>query len=492
MSVRARLTFWYTTMLGVPLVALAVVSYLALNRALLHRTDNFLTEALATFATELVHEGTEMPTGALAIRAAISEMQFEEMQVLVFDSASNFIATGERVRGPLGLAVSHERAAPVDIRVLTDSLRTYRTEPQPHFEMGSGNNAYRVQATPISLYGVAYRVVGAYPLLGIKATMSEIQVLYLVAIPILLLVAAGGGYQLAKRSLAPVSTMRARALGIGATNLHERLPVDSPNDELGDLAKVVNGLLARLEQAFVHQRQFMADASHELRTPVAILRTEVEVTLSREHRDEQDYRQSLVVMSDAAQRLTRIVEDLFLLSRADSGHLTPRFEPLYLEEVVQTAERAERGMATRRGLRLELVSVVPAPFEGDADLLGRLLLNLLDNAIKFSKPNGVVQVSLAEVNGFYEIAVTDDGPGIPAEARDRIFDRFFRVDVARSHEGGSGTGGAGLGLSIARWVAESHGGTIQLAESRAGRTRFLVKLPVDPGLTHLGELDAAS
>jgi len=221
----------------------------------------------------------------------------------------------------------------------------------------------------------------------------------------------------------------------------------------------------------------MADASHELRTPAAILRTESDVTLSRTHRSEAEYRASATIMSDAAKRLSRIVDDLFLLARADSGHLAKRDESIYLEELVHDVARAVRPVADQRSVRVELRDVVEAPFHGDSDLLGRLLLNLLDNAIKHSPEGGAVEIGMARNNGRYEIAVVDAGAGIPPEARDRIFERFFRLDSAQSASGKSGASGAGLGLAIARRIAEMHGGQLELAESRPGRTELRLTLP---------------
>jgi heavy metal sensor kinase len=299
---------------------------------------------------------------------------------------------------------------------------------------------------------------------------------FLVVIPLLILCAATGGYFLAGRSLAPVSAMTARAAAISATNLHERLPIGG-GDELVGLARVVNDLLERLEVAFEQQRRFMADASHELRTPTAILRTEADVTLSRDHRTEDEYRDSMTVIQDAARRLTRIVEDLFLLARADSGNLVARHEPLYLDEIVDDTVRGVRQVAERRDVRISIRHTIEAPLDGDADLLGRLLLNLLDNAIKHSPEGGTVDVGMSRTDGRYEIAVIDAGAGIPAEARDRVFERFFRVDAARSRGDATTTGGAGLGLAIARRIAELHGGGLDLIDSRPGRTEFRLTLP---------------
>jgi signal transduction histidine kinase len=255
----------------------------------------------------------------------------------------------------------------------------------------------------------------------------------------------------------------------------------SGGDELVHMARVFNDLLDRLESSFAQQRRFMADASHELRTPTAILHTEVDVTLAQPHRTEEEYRGSLAVLGDATRRLTRIVDDLFLLARADSGKLVPRTEALYLEELVHDVTRGVRPIAERHGVRVEVREVVPAPFHGDADLLGRLVLNLLDNAIKYSQRGGLVEVTLTRGGTTYELSVIDDGPGIPPDVHERIFERFFRVDAARSRAEESATSGAGLGLSIARRIAELHGGRLQLVESQpgGGHTVFRATLPAE-------------
>jgi signal transduction histidine kinase len=185
-------------------------------------------------------------------------------------------------------------------------------------------------------------------------------------------------------------------------------------------------------------------------------------------------------MRDATRRLTRVVDDLFLLARADAGHLVARKEPLYLDELVDDAVRGVRSVAEARGLRLELKELVDSPLEGDPDLLGRVVLNLLDNAIKYSNPGGAIEVGLARRNGEYEVSVIDSGPGIPVDAQPHVFERFYRVDAARSRGDSSASGatsGAGLGLSIARRIAELHGGRLELESSRPGRTEFMLTLP---------------
>lgn len=238
-------------------------------------------------------------------------------------------------------------------------------------------------------------------------------------------------------------------------------------------------LLGRLETSFEQQRRFVADASHELRTPTAIIRAESEVALGRDSRTEVEYRDALRVVQDAGHRLSRIVDDLFLLARADAGHRPLNAEPLYLDELMADAVRAMQALASQRSVQLDIVSMPEAPFVGDAELLGRMLLNLLDNAIKYSPRGGAVSVWLETTSRGYEIRVVDDGPGIPREAQGTIFERFFRVDKARSRGDRSATSGAGLGLAIARWVAVAHGGTVALVRSTAAGSEFLVTLPAD-------------
>jgi signal transduction histidine kinase len=208
------------------------------------------------------------------------------------------------------------------------------------------------------------------------------------------------------------------------------------------------------------------------------VRTEADVTLSRATRTNEEYRASVVVMQDAARRLTRIVDDLFLLARADSGHLVVQLAPLYLEDVVDDATRGVRQLADRRGVKVALTNVVEAQVVGDADLLGRLLLNLLDNAIKASPDGATVEVEMTRRNGACAVSVTDSGPGIPDAVKTRVFERFFQVDAARARHDSSQTSGAGLGLAIVRRIAEVHKGSVELVESRAGRTEFRLTLPL--------------
>ena len=312
------------------------------------------------------------------------------------------------------------------------------------------------------------------------------EALFLV-IPIALVIACAGGYFLARKSLAPVVAMSEKAARMGAQNLHERLPVLNPRDELGYLASTFNDLLERLTRSLEQQRRFMADASHELRSPVSIIRGEAEVALSQA-RTPEEYRGSLAIALDEARRLSQIVDDLFTLARADAGQYPLRPRDFYLEELAVECVRAARSMAAARGITLSYEPDGEMPIHGDEALVRRLTMNLLDNAIKYTPEGGKINVACQRAGNEYSLTVRDSGPGIPAEAQEKIFERFFRLDPARTQDrralgtvetAAPATTGAGLGLAIARWIAEAHHGRLVLAQSDASGSTFAAFLPAN-------------
>jgi heavy metal sensor kinase len=470
-SVRWRLTLWYSMVLTVTLGVFAGASLEVLRRVLDNRTDRFLEEARDAFAQELLAEHQEVRATGPAIEAALRELQFRDVLFVVFDSAHRLAGIS-----PRGAATEADSSPPIDFPALAASLGSRGGTASRTFTLPDDEGGHRVALRAVRL-GTQHTIAALQERRRLRETLAMVRGAYLLAIPILLLLSGAGGWFLANRALFPIAVMSRRAREISATNLHERLPVANPRDELGALATVINDLLARVERSFHQQQRFMADASHELRTPTAIIRAESEIALSRASRSESEYREALSVVQDAGDRLSRIVDDLFLLARADAGHRPLQSELLYLDELLSDAVRAMTGLASGRSIRIELLSTPDAPFTGDAELLGRMLLNLLDNAIKYSPRGGVVTVRFERTAGGYEIRVTDQGAGIPVEAQPHLFERFFRVDKARSRAERTGTSGAGLGLAIARWVALMHGGTIELARSAQDGSEFVVILP---------------
>jgi heavy metal sensor kinase len=293
------------------------------------------------------------------------------------------------------------------------------------------------------------------------------------AVIVTLAIAVIPGSLLVRRSLAPIGEMTGRAAQIGAERLGDRLPIGNPRDELGALAIVLNDLLDRLQRAFEQQRRFMAEAAHELRTPVAVVRAETELALSGE-RSAGEYREALGVVGGESERLGRIVDDLLTFSRAEAGQQPLRLADTDLGEVAADAARALRALAARRGVEITADVADELPMMADSDLLRRLVTNLVENAVKHGRPGDRVRVNAIADGGQYRLRVRDTGPGIPAEARTRIFEPFFRGSQARA-EGGAA--GAGLGLPIARWIAEAHGGHLELVESGPGGSVFEAAFP---------------
>jgi heavy metal sensor kinase len=483
-SVRARLALWHTAVVAALLVAFAGAAYAFLADTVHRRADRFLEESARAFAADVVAERDDEPTNAAAVRASVFEFRFRDLTFVVYDASG-------RVAGASLGAPSLDTAAVR--RAASDSAasRDARFATVPDDEGG-----VRVFVLPIALGGAPMTVAAAASLHDEAELLESVRTAMAVIIPIVLVAAWAGGYALARRSLAPVVAMSDRAAAIGATSLDDRLPVANPRDELGQLARTFNGLIDRMAAAFEQQRRFMSDASHELRTPVAIMRGEADVALSRDDRAAEEYRDALRIVRGEGRRLSGIVNDLFLLARADAGQQPLRTADLYLDDLLADCARAMRSLAAQRGVDLRLEP--PAPhasdyaLRADEDLLRRLFLNLLDNAIKYSGPAASVRVSLASHDGRYRVTVADTGPGIPADARAHVFERFYRAEAARSRASGSETGGgAGLGLSIARWIAEAHGGSLALEASSGAGSTFAVTMPA-PTLRHSDAMPATS
>jgi signal transduction histidine kinase len=310
----------------------------------------------------------------------------------------------------------------------------------------------------------------ASPLTDVRREQHEVEEAMLVGIPLAVFLAAGAGLWLASVGLRPITEMAQQAARIPLNGM-EDLGRPEGTDELGQLARAFNGLVARLRAALQTQRQLMADASHELRTPVSIVRTAAEVTLVREHRDEHEYREALAIAGDQARRLGRLVDDMLVLARADAGGYPLRPVDLYLDEVIEECRRAVTVLAAGRGVHIAGGGWPEIPFRGDEGLLRQLVLNVLQNAVQHTPPDSRVTIGVSRQRDAIQITISDEGPGIAAADQERIFDRFVQLDPARR------AGGTGLGLPIARWIAEAHHGSLRLASSGPGGTTFIIDLP---------------
>jgi two-component system, OmpR family, sensor kinase len=457
-SVRTRLTLWYLAVLALVIIAFALLAYFFTVRVLNQDINTRLEEMSRNFTTALKAEESDEEESRNAdqiIFETVNEFRFRDYHFAVFDSNGNSIASTANFK----------------------IEETFENQAAAFRDINSGNEKFRVFDFPLEIRQNQYRLLVFHSLREQITFENRLTNIFLVSVPLVLLVAGLGGYVLARKSLAPVIEMSRQAEQISVKNLNERLTVKNERDELGKLAAVFNALLGRLENSFEQQRRFMADASHELRTPLAILRGESEVALAKDNRPNEDYQASLAVVHDESKRLTKIVEDLFTLARADAGQLQAKFAPVYLDEIVGDCVRSMKVLAQKKNVNLHFSSDGEMAIGGDESLLRRLFLNLLDNAIKYNRNSGTVSIVCRKTDEQFLIEITDSGAGIPCSEQKHIFDRFYRVDKARSRVEETETSGAGLGLSIARWITEIHHGEITLVSSDTTGSTFEISFP---------------
>ena len=287
----------------------------------------------------------------------------------------------------------------------------------------------------------------------------------------ILLVGLAGGWWLVSRAILPISSISATAIKISAGDLSQRINVAEAESELGQLAAVLNSTFARLETAFAQQKQFAADAAHELRTPVSVLLTQTQTALTRE-RDAASYKQTVEACQRAAQRMRKLIESLLALARFDAGQEVLNRLRFDFSKTVGGCAELVQSLADERGVKM-FVEAEPLELTGDSERLAQVVTNLLTNAIQYNQPDGEVRVKLASQNGLAVLTVTDTGQGIAAENLPRVFGRFFRADTSRT-----GAGNAGLGLAISKAIVEAHGGAIEVASEVGKGSTFTVRLPV--------------
>jgi heavy metal sensor kinase len=452
-SVRVRLTLWYV---GVMLLVLGVYAgavYTVVHDNSSQRLDDHLKENF-DWAYDML---AQRPDGSIAPYDETGEGDSPWLQVYSLDGQLLY-PTPEARRNPI--PSSDQLARNPDERIVTvpnekPPFATYRVM-SGRAKIGSRPVVVQVAASETSII------------------QDQHQLLYilLLGLPAAVALAGIGGYGLARRALAPVDRMAERARSINAEQLNARLPVDNPDDELGRLATVFNQTFARLESSFQRMRHFTADASHELRTPLTAMRSVGEVGL-RGRRDETAYREIIGSMLEEVDRLALLVDRLLMLSRADTGEAKLSVDVVDLPALAQEVAEQLGVLAEEKDQSIQLNFSDVGRWMGDRVVLRQALLNLVDNAIKYSPNGGRIEIRVAELDDRTIIDVSDTGPGIPAELQSRIFDRFYRVDKARSRE----NGGTGLGLAIAKWAVEVNGGQLTLEPENGTGSCFRIALP---------------
>jgi heavy metal sensor kinase len=353
--------------------------------------------------------------------------------------------------------------------VMEGSTIVYRTPGWPP----SGPTPHRVRVLRES----SHHIVAARDEATVRQTLWTLGIILVAGVPCAAGLAIWGGYFLAGRMLAPVATMAETARTITAESLSARLHVENERDEFGRLAHVFNDTLARLEAAFEELRRFTADASHELRTPLAAMRSVGEVALQRSLSGPA-YREVIGSMLEEVSRLTHLVESLLTLTRGDSGRIQPNFEMVSLNSLVGSVADNLKVLAEEKEQALTIDAGSPVSVRCDPVILRQGLINLLDNAIKYTPRAGTIRLAVNQRrSGEVAIEVRDSGPGIAAVHQDRIFERFYRVDDARSRD----QGGVGLGLATARWAVEANGGRVELESEQGRGALFRIVLPAPGG-----------
>lgn len=457
LSIRARLTIGYTATLSLLLFVYAGLVYTSVYEVFSSELDRRLDQEVeiaerSLFADaygNLVWRPPAADTGDYQVRANM-------LWVDVYRS------DGSLLHLQLG---GYARGGNVEQLPFTP-------RPSGIFQARLSNGTYlRILQREVLVEGQRAVIRAAFAEDQIKRDLATLLLVLEIGLPLAIGAAGLAGYLLAGRALAPVARMTEEAQTITAERLDARLPVLNSGDELGRLAITFNELFSRLERSFEQLRRFTSDASHELRTPLAVIRSVGEVAL-REKRDDTAYRDSIGTMLEESDRLSQLVQNLLTLARADSGRIVLRREVFDFGRLAREAVDHLRVLAEEKAQTID-VTVTPLAVHADPAVLRQALVNVLDNAVKYSPPAGTIRVLVQQRGSDAVLEVADCGPGIAVEHLDRVFDRFYRVDAGRSRE----TGGFGLGLAIARWAVEVNGGRLEVDSRPGSGSVFRIALP---------------
>jgi heavy metal sensor kinase len=448
-SIRLRLTLWYSVVLLLGLALFGLGMWFALEQRLIAGVDSRLTQRVQGLQTVFATEGGTKDRRQL--QEEISEFAGEV---------------------PDGVLIQLRDAAGTLVLPSPDQP-PFPSRPAPSqpasWTVDRDGRSFRVRAVRMDYGGRPYDVLMAGPLDEVRAEMRAFRNLLLLMIPGVLAAACLGGYWISRRALAPVDEITRVAKSISVQNLSERLSVPQTGDELQRMSETWNEVLERLDTAVKRIRQFTADASHELRTPVALIRATAELALRRE-REPEEYRKSLRHIESEAQRMTDLTESLLTLARADASGLDMPLVKTDLNEAVADAVRQNAPLAEAQGLLLKAETAnQPAVASANAAGIRRLLLILIDNALKHTPGGGTVTVSSAVRDGGVVLSVEDTGEGIAADSLAHIFERFYRAGASRGS-------GSGLGLSIAQAIAQAHGSLIMVDSAPGAGARFSLTL----------------
>ena len=481
-SLRFKLTLWYVLILGILLISFSSFLYFTLSKSLHRDVDNKLRSLAELIALESASPLSKFGFGSIdqALETSMNLRPIGKF-IQVLDESGNIGRKSENLKNV---------ELPISLNALKNASKGLVTFETNH---SIGNTPLRIITFPVTENNHVTKIVQiASSLEGVEDALNTLFIILIVTVPLALMVASLGGQFLAHKALKPVDNITQTARVITSQNLNQRITPPKVKDEISRLIETFNEMISRLDQSFRQIKQFSSDASHELKTPLTILKGEVEVTLRKE-RTPQEYQQTLKSNLEEINRMSQIVEDLLLLSRADTGEIRLNIEDINLTAILNEVVTQMDRLAQSKGLYLSTSNHhQDIHIFGDALRIRELFINLIENGIKYTEEGGSIHITLqkensppvrsqsdwegGEKNGFVKVIISDTGIGIAKEDQERIFSRFFRVDKARSRE----RGGSGLGLSICKWIVEAHQGEI-VVESELGKgSSFIVKLPLFP------------
>jgi len=458
-SIGFRLAAWYFLVFACGVAAFSVAAWFAMRASLYHAIDDALEDRVGG-----VKKFMDLQIASLSVPEIRDE--FREHSVLG--------PGGDLFQVCDGSGQMLYRSVPLETNNVPVALPN--TLNAPRFEdLSVQGHLLRFYSHRISVNGKSYTVQVAAPMNEVFEALDWFRVLLAFAAPVLLVAASAGGYWISRRALAPVDAISSAAQRISIENLADRLQVPATGDQLQRLSETLNEMLSRLESSVQRIRQFTADASHELRAPVSLIRTTAEVAVLKRDRPAAEYLQALDDVLEESERTSQVVESLMLLARTDSGKETLEQVPLDARTVLQSAAEQGERLARNRGVDFVVkVPSNPVPIQADPAALRRALLILMDNAAKYTPEGGSIRAELSSDDGIAVASVSDTGIGIDRQDLPRVFDRFWRADKARSRE----HGGAGLGLSIAKWIVDAHAGSISVESELGKGSTFAIRLPL--------------
>jgi len=458
LSVGLRLTLWYVTIFAAAQLLFGFGMWFILRRNL-HRVADEQLQAQVEDLTRFLQ--------AQKKNATVAKLQEEVAEAYVIEHSGDFL----QIIDSEGNWIF--RAASLQKNSITPAQPDTVKEPFYQDRQLDGR-PFRFITARIEVRGRVYAMQTAVPTDQMLRTLSLFRRYLLMFAPLLLLAAAWGGFWLSRKALSPVDVLTRNARRISGSNLSDRLEVPRTGDELERLSDTLNEMLGRIEGAFLRVTEFTANASHELRTPISLIRTEAEIALRRS-RGDAEYREALRHILLEAERTTSLVEELLSLARADCGREKLHLDPLDVRALIAETGSEWKQLIEARNLQFKMDLVNrEIPVLADRVAVQRLLAILLDNAVKYTPPPGVIELRLEEQDQSAVICVRDSGIGIAEEDQSKIFERFYRVDKARSRE----FGGAGIGLAIAQWIVQQHHGSITVQSNLGHGSTFRVKMPL--------------